>query len=96
MRRLWHDKAALLAALLLAALLLACAAAPLYARLVSGTDPFRSNITGTITLDGRQIEVLQPSPGALHLGVTPIGPTWRAQYLLGADGLGRDLAARLL
>jgi len=96
MRRIWRDKAALLAALVLAALLVACAAAPLYARLVSGTDPFRSNITGTIMLDGHATQVLQPSPGGLQLGVTPIGPSWHAQYLLGADGLGRDLAARLL
>ena len=96
MRQLWRDKAAMLAALVLAAILLACAAAPLYARLVSGTDPFRSNITGSITLNGTSVEVLQPSPGGLHLGVTPIGPSGHGPYLLGADGLGRDLAARLL
>lgn len=37
--------------------------------------------------------VLADNPG---LGVTPIGPGWRGAYLLGADALGRDVAARLL
>jgi peptide/nickel transport system permease protein len=72
-------------------------AAPLYARDVAHTDPFRSNIEGSITLDGRQQPVLVASTEGLGLGQTPIGPTWRPQaYLLGADNQGRDVAARLL
>jgi peptide/nickel transport system permease protein len=32
----------------------------------------------------------------LGLGETPIGPTWAGRYFLGADGEGRDVAARIL
>jgi peptide/nickel transport system permease protein len=67
----------------------ACALAPVYARHIAGVDPFRSNPTG-MAVGG---PVLAENPG---LGVTPIGPGWRRAYLLGADQLGRDVAARLL
>ncbi|HYZ62298.1 MAG TPA: ABC transporter permease subunit, partial [Acetobacteraceae bacterium] len=77
------------AALVLAAIVTGCLAAPLYARLVSGTDPFRSNPSGLVA----GLPVLAENEG---LGVTPIGPGWRGPYLLGADALGRDVAARLL
>lgn len=63
--------------------------APVYADRVSGTDPFRSNPMGYVV--GRP--VLAENAG---LGVTPIGPGWRGPYLLGADAVGRDVAARLL
>jgi peptide/nickel transport system permease protein len=40
---------------------------------------------------------MEQSTQGLGLGVTPIGPTWDIHhYLLGADGQGRDVAARLL
>ena len=40
---------------------------------------------------------MQQGGGALHLGETPIGPTWNLDhYFLGADDLGRDVAALLL
>ena len=76
----------------LAAIVLACLLAPLYAAQVARTDPFRSNVNGT----AYGAEVLAENAGGLGLGVTPIGPTWRGEYLLGADTLGRDVAARLL
>ena len=76
----------------LAVIVLACLLAPLYASRVSGTDPFRSNVNGTAA--GQ--EVLAENTAGLGLGVTPIGPTWRGPYLLGADTQGRDVAARLL
>ncbi len=82
------------AAALLLALVLACAAAPLYARFVSHTDPFLSNIDGVIY--GTDIEVMPQSTAGIGLGVTPIGPGWRAAYFLGADSQGRDVMARLL
>jgi len=77
-----------LAVLLLIAV--ACLLAPAYARWVSGTEPFRTNILGTV----RGEPVLAEAPGGL--GTVPAGPGWRGAYLLGADGLGRDVAARLL
>ena len=73
----------------LIAILASTALAPQYARHVSGTDPFLST---PMALAGGD-PVLADNPG---LGVTPIGPAWRASYLLGADTLGRDVAARLL
>ena len=68
----------------------ACLLAPVYAAGISGTDPFRPNVLGTV--DGA--DVLAEDPAGL--GTLPIGPGWRRAYLLGADQLGRDVAARLL
>lgn len=68
----------------------ACLLAPLYAAAVSGTDPFRSDVLGVVA--GQ--DVLAEDPAGL--GTLPIGPGWRGAYLLGADTLGRDVAARLL
>ena len=84
------------AALLLALIVLACLLAPVYANRVAHTEPFQSNVGGEVTIDGQTVPLLQPETGGLGLGVTPIGPTWQRQYLLGADMQGRDLAARLL
>ncbi len=40
---------------------------------------------------------MQRNNNPLHLGYTPIGPSWRAgPYALGADAQGRDVASRLL
>lgn len=85
-----------LAAVVLLSIIAACALAPVYARVVAGSDPFRSNIGGTVQVDGQTVDVLAENTEGLGLGVTPIGPTWRGAYLLGADGQGRDVAARLL
>ena len=70
--------------------------APVYAHHVADTDPFVSNLSGTTEIDGRQVEVLEQTAGGLGLGETPIGPTWHANYFLGADQQGRDVMARLL
>ena len=80
-----------IAGVILAFLIAACLAAPIYAARVSGTDPFRTNVLGTLA-DGTPM--LAEVPG--KLGAVPIGPGWRGAYALGADGLGRDVAARLL
>jgi peptide/nickel transport system permease protein len=40
---------------------------------------------------------MQQGGGTLHLGETPIGPTWDlGHYFLGADSVGRDVAVLLL
>jgi peptide/nickel transport system permease protein len=58
---------------------------------------FESNVSGTTTVNGKTVPVLQEGSGALGLGTTPIGPTWDFHhYFLGADGQGRDVMARLL
>ncbi len=78
------------ALLMLALIVCACLLAPVYAAAVSRTDPFRSNVLGVVA--GQ--DVLAEDPAGL--GTLPIGPGWRGAYLLGADTLGRDVAARLL
>ena len=71
-------------------------AAPFYAKHVSQTDPFSSNLSGSVTVDGQSVDVIQADTNGLGLGTTPIGPTWTGHYLLGADGQGRDVMARML
>lgn len=99
-RRAWillkRDKPTIAAAVLLCLIVLASLAAPIYARHVADTDPFRSNLSGKIKIDGKKVKIMQASTEGLGLGVTPIGPTWGARYFLGADTQGRDVAARLL
>ena len=95
-RRLRRNRSAMVALGVLVAVVLLCLLAPVYAR-IAGTDPFRSNLSGTIALGGKSVPVMQPSTTGLGLGVTPIGPTWDPRgYMLGADTQGRDVAARLL
>jgi peptide/nickel transport system permease protein len=74
---------------LLALIVLACLLAPVYAKDVAHTGPDDNHITDTVRVDGRPVDVVSPS------GV-PIGPTWKARFLLGADSNGRDVAVRLL
>ncbi|SIR31800.1 peptide/nickel transport system permease protein [Rhizobium sp. RU20A] len=95
-RILKRDRPTLLAAAMLAIIVLSSLCAPLYASYVSGTDPFRSSLSARIMVDGKRVKVMQASTEGLGLGVSPIGPTWGPQYLLGADTQGRDVAARLL
>lgn len=94
LRKLRRNHAAMAALALMAVLILSCLAAPIYARNVSHTDPFLSNVDGV--LYGTQQEVMPQSTVGVGLGVTPIGPTWGGAYFLGADDQGRDVMARLL
>lgn len=95
-RLLRSDKAAVTAFWILILIIISCVSAPLYARYVSQTDPFRSNLSGKIMIDGKRTKIMQASTEGLGLGVTPIGRTFKPQYFLGADAQGRDVAARLL
>lgn len=97
LRKLLADRAAMGALALFLFIVLLCLAAPLYATYVAHTDPFTSNIDGTTTVDGEEVNLIQPSTEGLGLGSVPLGPTWDIHnYFLGADGQGRDIAARLL
>ena len=70
--------------------------APVYANDVAHVNPFAMNVNGSAVVGGKHVPVLQPT-GPLHLGETPIGPTWNVHsYFLGADGYGRDVAALVL
>ncbi len=95
-RKLLQDRAAVTAFLGLVAIVLLTLAAPFYAKHVSQTDPFSSNLSGSVTVDGQSVDVIQADTNGLGLGTTPIGPTWTGHYLLGADGQGRDVMARML
>lgn len=95
-RRLRQDRTAMGAILVLVLIVIACCVAPLYAQYVSKSDPFQSNLDGTISIGGQDVEIMQADTAGLGLGVTPIGPTWHGQYFLGADNQGRDVAARML
>ena len=86
----------MLSACVLLAILAGCVLAPQYARRVAHTNPFRPNLDGSVMVGGRTLDVLQAADNPLHLGSAPIGATWHGAYFLGADGQGRDVAARLL
>lgn len=92
--RLVNNRPAVAAITALLLIILACAFAPVYAAHIANTDPFSSNLAGTITVAGQSVPVIQPNSSGL--GSTPIGPTWTAHYFLGSDTQGRDVAARLL
>jgi peptide/nickel transport system permease protein len=93
-KKLAQDRTAMAAAAALVLIVLACLAAPLYASFIAHSDPFASNLDGSITLAGQSVDIMQSTDTGF--GVTPIGPTWQGQYFLGADDQGRDVAARLL
>jgi peptide/nickel transport system permease protein len=95
-RRFLRDRIALGALALFVLIVAVSFSAPLYARYVADTDPFVTNLSGTTVIDGKRVDVIQPGGGELQLGEVPIGPTWHANYFLGADNLGRDVAARVL
>jgi len=84
-----------------------CLLAPVYSTHVSGQGVNETNVGGTITVDGKEVEVVSSggvttgSNGELIVkpGGVPIGPQWwhaGGQYVLGADSLGRDIATRIL
>jgi peptide/nickel transport system permease protein len=96
-RKLVRDKAAMAALLLFIVIVIGCCLAPYYASSIVHTDPFTSNLDGTIVVDGEEQPVIQESTEGLGLGTTPIGPTWDIHgYFLGADEQGRDVFARML
>jgi peptide/nickel transport system permease protein len=88
-RRLRRDKAALAFGALFIVLVAACLAAPLWAKHVAHTTAEENHLTDTIEQDGEQVNVV-------GFDGVPIGPTWRAEFFLGADGNGRDNMVRLL
>jgi len=96
-RQLWHNRIAMAALVLFLLIVVVCLAAPLYANHVAHVDAFANNLNGTTVINGKQVPLLEQGGGVLRLGETPIGPTWDVHhYFLGADSLGRDVAARLL
>ncbi len=96
-RRLRRNRIALAALVLFALIVAVSFAAPIYAHDVAHVNPFDNNLNGTTIVNGKRVPIMQQGGGVLHLGVTPIGPTWDPRhYFLGADAQGRDVAARVL
>ncbi len=97
-RRLRTNRIALAALGLFVLIVVACLAAPLYAHdLAHISNPLSPNLNGSTVVNGKAVPIMQEGGGILHLGETPIGPTWSlGHYFLGADGLGRDVATLVL
>ena len=78
-----------------------CLLAPVYAHHVAHTGPNNTHVLDTITVHGKQIDVVSKGGvlGGKLVASTPVGPQWFAaggKFMLGADTLGRDIAVRLL
>src|SRR3954451_21982917 len=95
-RRLARNRLAMVALGLFLLIVVVSLLAPFYASHVAKTDPFSSNLTGTTTVNGKEVDVVQDTQGGLGLGTIPIGPTWQSNYFIGADNQGRDVMARVL
>jgi peptide/nickel transport system permease protein len=96
-RQLWRNRLAMAALVLFLLIVITSLAAPFYAHHIAHVDPFSNNLNGSTVLNGKKVPLMEAGGGTLHLGVTPIGPTWDiGNYFLGADGQGRDVFARLL
>jgi peptide/nickel transport system permease protein len=94
-RRLRRNKTAIAFGIVFLLIVVACIAAPIWADDFAKTGPNDQKLNGSIVIDGHKTPVVAPpTPG--HLGTTLLGPGLHAQYLLGADQLGRDVMVRLL
>src|SRR5918912_3184344 len=67
-RRLVRNKVALGALVLFLLIVLVSFLAPVYAHHIAHTHPFDSNLSGSITIDGKKRDVIQQGGGALGLG----------------------------
>jgi peptide/nickel transport system permease protein len=88
-RRLARRRSSLAFGGLFLTMVVLCLLAPVYAHDIARTGPNDNHIVDTVRVGGKSLEVVSPT------GV-PIGPTWHARFLLGADPNGRDVAVRLL
>src|SRR6476659_94135 len=96
-RRLVRNKIALSGGVLFLVIVVVSFSAPFYANHIAHTNPFENNLNGHTIVNGKKVPLMQQGGGILHLGETPIGPTWDVHhYFLGADQNGRDVASRVL
>jgi peptide/nickel transport system permease protein len=87
-RRLRHNRAALIFGALFFVLVALALAAPLWAQ-IAGTTPAKNHLSDTIVVNGKSEQVVT-------FDGVPIAPTWQKEFFLGADSNGRDVAVRLL
>ena len=95
-RRLGRNRLALASLTLFVLIVVVSLLASVYVHDIAHTDPFSSNVSGTTTVNGKTVNVIQQGGGALGIGETPIGATWHSNYFIGADNQGRDVMARVL
>jgi peptide/nickel transport system permease protein len=96
-RQLWRNRLAMGALVLFLLIVVVSFAAPFYASHIAHVNPFSNNLNGSTIINGKKVPLMQAGGGTLHLGETPLGPTWDiGNYFLGADNQGRDVFARLL
>jgi len=88
-RRLRRNKVALFFGGVFVVIVVLCLLAPVYAHDVAHTTASAEDITGTVKVGGKNVDIVS-------LTGIPIGPTWHSRYFLGADSNGRDTAVRLL
>lgn len=89
LRRIIRNRPALGCGCLFLLILALCLAAPLFAKYVAHTGPNDEHLTSTIGSGSHRRDVVS-------LTGIPIGPTWGANFFLGADPNGRDVFIRLL
>jgi peptide/nickel transport system permease protein len=96
-RRLVRNKIALSGGVLFLVIVVVSFSAPFYANNIAHVNPFENNLNGHTIVNGKKVPLMQQGGGLLHLGETPIGPTWDVHhYFLGADQNGRDVTSRVL
>ncbi len=96
-RRLVRNRIAMTGAVMFIVIVVVSFAAPLYASHIAHVNAFENNLNGHTIVNGKRVPLMQQGGGLLHLGETPIGPTWDPpHYFLGADQNGRDVASRVL
>jgi peptide/nickel transport system permease protein len=88
-RRLRRNKTALGFGALFIVIVVLCLLAPVYSHNVAHAGPAQEFLDHPVIINGKPTY-------ALSLTGIPIGPTWHSRFFLGADGLGRDVAVRLL
>jgi peptide/nickel transport system permease protein len=106
-RRLKRNWVGLAFLVIFVVIVVGCLLAPIYAHHVSHLGVNDTNVNGTITVNGKKVDVV--SNGGVTTGPNgqitvkpagvPIGPQWwhaGGRYVLGADSLGRDIATRIL
>jgi peptide/nickel transport system permease protein len=96
-RRLVRNRIALGGGIVFVLIVAVSFAAPIYANDIAHVNPFQNNLNGHTIVNGKRVPLMQQGGGILHLGETPIGPTWDVHhYFLGSDQNGRDVASRVL
>jgi peptide/nickel transport system permease protein len=88
-KRLRRNRVALFFGGLFLLIVVMCVLAPVYSQDIAHQGPAIENITGTLNVGGKRVDIVDPT------GI-PLGPTWHSRYFLGSDELGRDVAVRLL